>query len=256
MNAAGHRVEVVTGDIAEPGTADRLVQAVEQRRFPAGRSPAQRNGSGRRDRAEHVGFRREAGVHSEGHRQLAASSGHRSPGRRLVADILLGGLASRLARPGSVRRRELVGRRPCRLSALSWTSRRRDQLGPMGRGGACPVLRRSRRLDDHRRAGAGGDAVGARRRPGAYRCVQPRRPAVVPILPRRRRGRRCSRSCTTRQPSSGAAAARSVRNWTPSTRPNARAASHPRSPTRSARCCARPIRSTTTGRWSRLVSTR
>ena len=29
LTAAGHRIEVVTGDIAEPGTADRLVQAVE-----------------------------------------------------------------------------------------------------------------------------------------------------------------------------------------------------------------------------------
>jgi phthiocerol/phenolphthiocerol synthesis type-I polyketide synthase C len=36
MNAAGHRVEVVTGDIAEPGTATRLVAAVED----AGLRPA------------------------------------------------------------------------------------------------------------------------------------------------------------------------------------------------------------------------
>ncbi|BBZ48735.1 type I polyketide synthase [Mycobacterium heidelbergense] len=33
LNAAGHRVEVVTGDIAEPGTADRLVHAVEDAGF-------------------------------------------------------------------------------------------------------------------------------------------------------------------------------------------------------------------------------
>ena len=33
LNAAGHRIEVVTGDIAEPGTADRLVQAVEDAGF-------------------------------------------------------------------------------------------------------------------------------------------------------------------------------------------------------------------------------
>ncbi|MGO9156827.1 type I polyketide synthase [Mycobacterium sp.] len=33
MNAAGSRVEVVTGDIAEPGTADRLVAAVENAGF-------------------------------------------------------------------------------------------------------------------------------------------------------------------------------------------------------------------------------
>jgi phthiocerol/phenolphthiocerol synthesis type-I polyketide synthase C len=33
MNAAGTRVEVVTGDIAEPGTADRLVQAVHDAGF-------------------------------------------------------------------------------------------------------------------------------------------------------------------------------------------------------------------------------
>ncbi|HSS24972.1 MAG TPA: SDR family NAD(P)-dependent oxidoreductase, partial [Mycobacterium sp.] len=33
LNAAGHRIEVVTGDIAEPGTADRLVQAVEAAGF-------------------------------------------------------------------------------------------------------------------------------------------------------------------------------------------------------------------------------
>ncbi|EUA04032.1 short chain dehydrogenase family protein [Mycobacterium kansasii 824] len=33
LNAAGHRIEVVTGDIAEPATADRLVQAVEDAGF-------------------------------------------------------------------------------------------------------------------------------------------------------------------------------------------------------------------------------
>ena len=33
LTAAGHRIEVVTGDIAEPGTADRLVQAVEDAGF-------------------------------------------------------------------------------------------------------------------------------------------------------------------------------------------------------------------------------
>ncbi|MGO9030769.1 SDR family NAD(P)-dependent oxidoreductase, partial [Mycobacterium sp.] len=33
LNAAGHRIEVVTGDIAAPGTADRLVQAVENAGF-------------------------------------------------------------------------------------------------------------------------------------------------------------------------------------------------------------------------------
>ena len=33
LAAAGHRVEVVTGDIAEPGTADRLVQVVEDAGF-------------------------------------------------------------------------------------------------------------------------------------------------------------------------------------------------------------------------------
>jgi phthiocerol/phenolphthiocerol synthesis type-I polyketide synthase C len=33
LNAAGHRIEVVTGDIAESGTADRLVQAVEDAGF-------------------------------------------------------------------------------------------------------------------------------------------------------------------------------------------------------------------------------
>lgn len=33
LNATGHRIEVVTGDIAEPGTADRLVQAVEDAGF-------------------------------------------------------------------------------------------------------------------------------------------------------------------------------------------------------------------------------
>ncbi|MGA9360387.1 MAG: type I polyketide synthase [Mycobacterium sp.] len=33
LNAAGHRIEVVTGDIAEPGTAERLVQAVENAGF-------------------------------------------------------------------------------------------------------------------------------------------------------------------------------------------------------------------------------
>ncbi len=33
LNAAGHRIEVVTGDIAEPGTAERLVEAVENAGF-------------------------------------------------------------------------------------------------------------------------------------------------------------------------------------------------------------------------------
>ena len=33
LNAAGHRIEVAIGDIAEPGTADRLVQAVEDAGF-------------------------------------------------------------------------------------------------------------------------------------------------------------------------------------------------------------------------------
>jgi phthiocerol/phenolphthiocerol synthesis type-I polyketide synthase C len=33
LNAAGHRIEVVIGDIAKPGTADRLVQAVEDAGF-------------------------------------------------------------------------------------------------------------------------------------------------------------------------------------------------------------------------------
>ncbi|MGB9227871.1 type I polyketide synthase [Mycobacterium sp.] len=33
LNAAGHRIEVVIGDIAEPGTADRLVQAVDDAGF-------------------------------------------------------------------------------------------------------------------------------------------------------------------------------------------------------------------------------
>jgi len=33
LNAAGHRIEVVIGDIAEPGTADLLVQAVEDAGF-------------------------------------------------------------------------------------------------------------------------------------------------------------------------------------------------------------------------------
>ncbi|KZS63229.1 polyketide synthase [Mycobacterium kansasii] len=33
LRAAGHRIEVVTGDIADPGTADRLVQAVEAAGF-------------------------------------------------------------------------------------------------------------------------------------------------------------------------------------------------------------------------------
>jgi phthiocerol/phenolphthiocerol synthesis type-I polyketide synthase C len=33
LNAAGHRIEVVTGDIAEPGTAERLVEAVESAGF-------------------------------------------------------------------------------------------------------------------------------------------------------------------------------------------------------------------------------
>jgi phthiocerol/phenolphthiocerol synthesis type-I polyketide synthase C len=33
LNAAGHRIEVVTGDIAEPGTAERLVKAVEDAGF-------------------------------------------------------------------------------------------------------------------------------------------------------------------------------------------------------------------------------
>ncbi|WP_156763675.1 beta-ketoacyl reductase, partial [Mycobacterium scrofulaceum] len=37
LNAAGSRIEVVTGDIAEPGTAERLVRAVEDAGFrPAG----------------------------------------------------------------------------------------------------------------------------------------------------------------------------------------------------------------------------
>ncbi|HTX96098.1 MAG TPA: type I polyketide synthase [Mycobacterium sp.] len=33
LNVAGHRIEVVTGDIAEPGTAERLVEAVENAGF-------------------------------------------------------------------------------------------------------------------------------------------------------------------------------------------------------------------------------
>ncbi|OOK84608.1 short chain dehydrogenase family protein [Mycobacterium kansasii] len=46
-------------------------------RFPAGRGPAQRDGAGRRNRLEHDGFGRRAGVRAQGHRQLAAAPGNR-----------------------------------------------------------------------------------------------------------------------------------------------------------------------------------
>ena len=97
------------------------------------------------------------------------------------------------------------------------SARRRNQLGPVGRGRARPVLRRSRFLDDHLRAGAGRDGTGAGRRPGPHRRVQPRRPAVVPVLPRRSRSRRCSPGCSdsTAIEPNGTAAAGSGPNSTP-----------------------------------------
>ncbi len=48
----------------------------------------------------------------------------------------------------------------------------------------------------------------------------------------------------------------SARNWTPATPASAQRAWHPRSPTKSAGCCAQPNRSTTIGRWSRSDLTR
>ena len=68
LNAAGMRVEVVTGDIADPGTAESLVSAVEDAGFRVARRAAQRHGSRRPDRAQHVGVRGAAGVPSKGHR--------------------------------------------------------------------------------------------------------------------------------------------------------------------------------------------
>ncbi|EUA02566.1 short chain dehydrogenase family protein [Mycobacterium kansasii 732] len=175
---------MVTGDIADPGTADRLVQAVEAAGFRlagvlhSAMVLADEIVLNMTDSAAARGFR------SEGRRQLAAASGHGVAGCGLVAHLLLGCRAARHTWARCLRRRELLGRRPGRVSALPRTARGRNQLGPMGRGRSRAVLRRSGRVDDHRRAGTVRDAGGARRRSGAHRCVQPGRPAVVPILPR------------------------------------------------------------------------
>ena len=93
-------------------------------------------------------------------------------------------------------------------------------------------------------------------RPGSHRGDTPRRPAVVPILPRHRGLVAVREAARLDEGPSGVAEARSVPSWMPPTPPNARPAWRPRSPTRSGRCCAQPSRSATICRWSRSVSTR
>lgn len=184
LNASGSRIEVITGDITEPDTAERLVRAVED-----------------------AGFRLAGVVHSA--MVLADEivlSMTDSAARRVFAPKVTGSwrlhvataardvdwwltfssAAALLGTPGqgAPRRRQLVGRRPGRASALGRTSRCRDQLGPVGRRWTRAVLQRPRGGDDQRRAGACRHAGGTHRRSRAHRCVQPRRAAVVPIVPR------------------------------------------------------------------------
>ena len=186
MHAAGSRVQVITGDIAEPDTAVRLVAAVQD----AGLRPAGVLHSATVLADEIVlnmsqsAAARVFAPKVAGHWWLHQATAH------LDLDwwLTFSSAASLLGSPwaGRLRGGELVGRWAGGLPALSGSAGDRDQLGSMGRGGTCPVLRRSGLLDDHPGAGTGRDATGAGRRPGPHRGVQSRCPAMVPILPRRR----------------------------------------------------------------------
>ena len=256
MNAAGRRVEVITGDIAEPGTAVRLVAAVED----AGLRPAGVLHSATvlaDEIALNMSQPAAARVFAP---KVAGSWWLHQATAHLDLDwwLTFSSAASLLGSPGQGAYAAanswvdgLVAYRRSRGSA-----RDRDQLGPMGRGGAGAVLRRSRLLDDHLGAGTGRDATGAGRRPVPHRRVQPRCPAVVPILPRGGRAHRYSPSWASRRKPSGAAAAGSGPNSTPLSRLSALPGSPQRSQTRSRGFVARSNRLTTTSRWNRSGWTR
>ena len=256
LNTAGHRVEVVTGDIADPDTADLLVQAVEN-----------------------AGFRLAGVLHSA----------------MVLADEIVLNMSDSAARQvfapkvtGSWRLHQATAH----LDIDWWLtfSSASSLLGTPGQGAYAAANSWVDGLVAHRRS-LGLPAVGINWGPWAevgraqffadlgvslitaeqglaamqtVLAADRARTGVVdldarqwfqsfPAVAGSSLFAKLSDSATVE---SGAAGARFGRNWTPSTRPNARGASHPRSPMRSAGCCARAIRSTTTGRWRRLVSTR
>ncbi len=88
----------------------------------------------------------------------------------LVGHLLLGRFTSGLTGARLLCSRELLAGRLGRVSARARVACGRNQLGTMGRGGAGTGVRRSRFLDDHRRAGAGGDEAGARGRSPTHRA--------------------------------------------------------------------------------------
>jgi phthiocerol/phenolphthiocerol synthesis type-I polyketide synthase D len=142
----------------------------------AARRPARRRGAGRR-RRHHPGRRRpRRRLAAEGAGRLAAARGDRRARPRLVAGVLLGRRAVRVARPGRVRHRERVGRRPGRVAPGPGAPGGDDRLGRLGRGrrrgrvpqsGARPARHRGSPGGTGRRPGP--RPPGGRRRPGGHR---------------------------------------------------------------------------------------
>ena len=215
MNANGSRVEVITGDIAEPGTAARLVAAVED----AGLRPAGVLHSATVLADEIVLNMSESAAARVFAPKVAGSWWLHQATADLDLDwwLTFSSAASLVGSPGQ----------GAYAAANSWVDglvayRRSRGLpavginwGPWAEVGRAPVLRRSGLLDDHRRAGAGRDATW---------CWPPTGPAPGCSASmrgsgsnpsRRPRSRRCSPSWASRRRSSGAAAAGSGPNSTP-----------------------------------------
>ncbi len=77
LTSQGCRVEVITGDIADPQSARRLVAAVEDAGFSLAGVVHSAMVLADEIVLQHVRVGRDAGVHPKGQRRLVAAPGHR-----------------------------------------------------------------------------------------------------------------------------------------------------------------------------------
>ena len=119
LDQLGTRTEIVTvlGDVAEPGVAERLVEAAEATGRPLG---GVLHAAAVLDDELVAGLTKESLDRiwaAQGNRRRAPARGDRRPGPRLVGRLLVGGVAPGFARPGRLRVCERVARQSRRVGA-------------------------------------------------------------------------------------------------------------------------------------------